>query len=162
MQVNLETPEADAYGGVLINDQGEVLLREPANHFGGYVWTFPKGRRDPGETPETTALREVLEETGQPARIVALIPEVFGGTTTSNVFFLMAPTGKAGAFSWETSQIRWSDEVEAAALISMTKTSTGRARDLAVLGAAFALWGRLQVGGDTSGGCMKKDAGAPS
>ena len=57
-----------AYGGVVINDQGEILLREPRNHFDGYVWTFPKGRPEkeqrPGETPEETAFREVLEETG--------------------------------------------------------------------------------------------------
>ena len=85
----MKVPSADAYGGVLINERGAVQLREPANHFGGYVWTFAKGRPDPGETPEQTALREVLEETGQAARIIALIPEVFAGTTTSTVFFLM-------------------------------------------------------------------------
>ena len=27
-------------------------------------WTFPKGKREPGETDEECALREVLEETG--------------------------------------------------------------------------------------------------
>ena len=53
-----------AYGGVLINDAGHVLLREPANHYGGYVWTFAKGNPDPGESAEEAALREVLEETG--------------------------------------------------------------------------------------------------
>ena len=34
-----------AYGGVVINRQGKLLLREPLNHFEGYVWTFPKGSR---------------------------------------------------------------------------------------------------------------------
>ncbi len=92
-----EVPKADAYGGVLINVEGKVQLREPAGHFGQYVWTFAKGRPDPGETPEETALREVLEETGQGAVIVALIPTVFAGTTSTNVFFLMEPQGPAGA-----------------------------------------------------------------
>lgn len=39
----MNVPSADAYGGVMINDRGEVQLREPVNHFGGYVWTFAKG-----------------------------------------------------------------------------------------------------------------------
>ena len=75
----MKVPNADAYGGVLINDRGEVQLREPTNHFGGYVWTFAKGRPDPGETPEQTALREVLEETGQAAQIIALVPSCSRG-----------------------------------------------------------------------------------
>jgi 8-oxo-dGTP diphosphatase len=136
----MKAPKADAYGGVLINERGEVQLREPSNHFGGYVWTFAKGRPDPGETPEQTALREVLEETGQAARILALIPEVFAGTTTSTVFFLMEPVGKPGPFSDETDAVRWVDRETARLLVAMTTTPTGRERDLRVLDAAFASW----------------------
>lgn len=136
----MKVPSADAYGGVLINDRGEVQLREPANHFGGYVWTFAKGRPDPGEMPEQTALREVLEETGQAARIIALIPKVFAGTTTSTVFFLMEPVGEPGPFSDETAAVRWIDREAARRLVAMTTTPTGRERDLRVLDAAFAIW----------------------
>jgi hypothetical protein len=32
-------PSAKAYGGVLLTRGGRILLREPANHFDGYVWT---------------------------------------------------------------------------------------------------------------------------
>ena len=135
-----EVPKADAYGGVLINDRGKVQLREPAGQFGQYVWTFAKGRPDPGETPEQSALREVLEETGQGAVIVALIPTVFAGTTSTNVFFLMEPHGPAGSFSDETTRVRWVDEGAARTLIARTKTPTGRDRDLQVLKAAFAVW----------------------
>ena len=53
-----------AYGGVVINEQGLVLLREPSSHYDGYVWTFAKGRPDAKESPERTALREVEEENG--------------------------------------------------------------------------------------------------
>ncbi|MEQ1779818.1 MAG: NUDIX hydrolase [Hyphomonadaceae bacterium] len=136
----MKVPSADAYGGVLINDRGQVQLREPANHFGGYVWTFAKGRPDHGETPEQTALREVLEETGQAARIIALIPGVFAGTTTSTVFFLMEPVGEAGPFSGETAAVRWVDDDAARQLMAMTTTQTGRKRDLQVLEAALAAW----------------------
>lgn len=136
----MKVPIADAYGGVLINDRGEVQLREPANHFGGYVWTFAKGRPDPGETPEQTALREVLEETGQAARIIALIPCVFAGTTTSTVLFLMEPVDKPGPFSHETADVRWVDREAARRLIAMTTTAMGRERDIKVIEAAFAAW----------------------
>jgi len=37
----------------------------------GRIWALPKGRLDPGETPEHAAVREVLEETGCDAVIVA-------------------------------------------------------------------------------------------
>ena len=36
----------------------------------GYVWTFPKGRPDAGETPERAALREVKEETGYSTKVI--------------------------------------------------------------------------------------------
>jgi 8-oxo-dGTP pyrophosphatase MutT (NUDIX family) len=131
---------AESYGGVLINARGEVLLREPSGHFGGYVWTFAKGQPDKGETPEQTALREVFEETGYPAKIVAVIPQVFGGTTRTTVFYLMKTDGEPQPFHSETSQVRWVDESEAKKLISLTKTDTCRQRDLAVLDAALKLW----------------------
>ncbi|WP_153117681.1 NUDIX domain-containing protein [Rhodocyclus tenuis] len=60
----------------------------------GYVWSFAKGRPDPGETPEQTALRETREETGVEATIVCPIPGEFVGGTTINRYFLMqAPAG---------------------------------------------------------------------
>lgn len=136
----MKIPKADAYGGVLINDRSEVLLREPANHYGNYVWTFAKGRPERGETPEKTALREVLEETGQAARIIGLIPTVFAGTTSSTVFFLMQPVGEPGRFSDETVALRWVDREAARRLVAMTTTPTGRERDFLVLDAAFAIW----------------------
>src|SRR5262245_38750774 len=75
-----------AYGGVVINAAGEVLLREPADHYKGQIWTFAKGKPEPGETPEQTALREVLEETGIRAHIIERIPGEFIGSCTSNEY----------------------------------------------------------------------------
>lgn len=53
-------------GGLVFDSQGRVLLIRDRQ---GY-WVFPKGHTDPGETPEQTARREVLEETGISGRIV--------------------------------------------------------------------------------------------
>lgn len=128
---------AAAWGGVLVDHQGRVLLREPKGHYDGYVWTFAKGRQDRGETPEQTALREVREETGYPAWIVAPLPGLYRGGTTVTGYFLMLPAGEPGAFcDQETAALRWAGFEEAASLIALTRNATGRARDLAVLAAA--------------------------
>ena len=129
-----------AYGGVIINDQGLVLLREPSGHYDGYVWTFAKGRPDPEEGPEQTALREVLEETGIIAEITGRIPGCFDGSTTSNEYFLMVPIKDTKRFEDETQAIRWATQSEAEPLISMTTNTTGKKRDLKLLKAAFDLF----------------------
>lgn len=49
----------DAAGGLVTNPQGQLLV-----FFRRGSWDMPKGKIDPGETPEQAALREVREETG--------------------------------------------------------------------------------------------------
>lgn len=141
----VSAPKAGAYGGVLFDSQGRTLLREPANHYGGYVWTFAKGKPDAGESPEQTALREVLEETGYACRVIGTLAEAFKGTLSStSAFFLMEPIGAQGAFSDETAQTRWVDFEEARVLISLTKNPAGVSRDLKVLAAAQAAMARVK------------------
>ena len=130
-----------AYGGVVIDEQGQVLLREPTKHFDGYVWTFAKGRANDGETPQEAARREVLEETGVVAEIKGQIPGVFSGSTTENVYFLMTTITATGRWAPdETQSIRWASPEEAKTLISQTTNLKGRQRDLEVLDAALALY----------------------
>ncbi len=43
---------------------------------GGTVWALPKGHIEPDETPEITAQREVLEETGVDAEVVRKLGDV--------------------------------------------------------------------------------------
>lgn len=42
----------------------------------GRVWALPKGRLDEGETPDQTARREILEETGHRADIIDQLDEI--------------------------------------------------------------------------------------
>lgn len=49
----------EAAGGVVENDEKETLMI-----FRRDWWDLPKGKIDPGETPEIAAVREVKEETG--------------------------------------------------------------------------------------------------
>jgi ADP-ribose pyrophosphatase YjhB (NUDIX family) len=130
-----------SYGGVVVNAHGLVLLREPKNHFDGYVWTFPKGRAEPGETEEEVARREVREETGVEARIVERIPGEFIGGTGRTIFFLMAVEKETGELDGETQSIAWVDRHEAIERIKQTTNRLGRERDLKVLQAALATLG---------------------
>lgn len=49
----------EAAGGVVYNPKGKALMI-----FRRGFWDLPKGKIDPGETPEQAAVREVQEETG--------------------------------------------------------------------------------------------------
>jgi ADP-ribose pyrophosphatase YjhB (NUDIX family) len=131
--VSQKTNLHPAYGGVLINDLGQILLCKPRNEFDGYVWTFPKGRPESGETAEETALREVLEETGYNARIIDKLPGIHEGGTSLTQYFLMHPTGGNGAIGGEVKELRWVTTDEAKALLSQTTNAKGRSRDLRVL-----------------------------
>jgi ADP-ribose pyrophosphatase YjhB (NUDIX family) len=48
-----------AGGGLVINENGEILFM-----FRRDKWDLPKGKLDPGESLESCAKREVIEETG--------------------------------------------------------------------------------------------------
>jgi ADP-ribose pyrophosphatase YjhB (NUDIX family) len=125
-----------AFGGILIDTRGRILLRRPANDFDGYVWTFPKGRPEPWEDARQAALREVKEETGYSAEIVDQLPGSFEGGTTTTVYFLMHPQKESSSPDIaETAEVRWATLEEAPKLIKMTTNSKGRERDLAVLAA---------------------------
>ncbi len=48
-----------AAGGLVFNEDNDVLMIYRRGN-----WDFPKGKIDPGESPEEAALREIREETG--------------------------------------------------------------------------------------------------
>jgi 8-oxo-dGTP pyrophosphatase MutT (NUDIX family) len=129
---------AQAYGGVLIDTTGQILLREPANHFDGYVWTFAKGKPDTGESPEETALREVREETGYQAEIIDVLPGIYHSGLSSSAFYVMRPLGEPQPFNWETQAICWVSVEEAEQRIAQTTNLKGRERDLNILVASIA------------------------
>ncbi len=100
-------------GGILL-DGDRVLLIKTRNLKGEEVWTFPKGLVEPGETPERTALREVLEETGFEAEIVRPLGEVTywfvrdGKRVKKTVhWFLMRPLRRVKDPDWEVEAVEW-------------------------------------------------------
>lgn len=129
-----------AYGGVVVRPDGKVLLREPRGHFGGYAWTFPKGRPDAGETGTEAALREVLEETGYRAEIVCEVPGRYEGFETETFYYLMSAGEQVQQPDpFETQSVVWVTFDEARELIGQTPYEVGRERDLAVLRATEQL-----------------------
>jgi 8-oxo-dGTP diphosphatase len=132
-----------AYGGVVINPAGQVLLREPTQGYHGYAWTFAKGKPLVGERPAETALREVYEETGVRAKILLKLPGSFDGARTSNEYFLMSLIEETGTFDSETAAVRWASREEAAELILQTAKPRRRRRDLRVLKLAYAMFESL-------------------
>lgn len=119
-----------SYGGVILSGT-KVLLRRPKGDYDGYVWTFAKGRPDPGETPEDAALREVYEETGFACQIHGTIGS-FAGGTGSTLFYLMSGS-KIAQYGWETQAIQWVELKDAHTWIEKTHNPVGRKRDLAVI-----------------------------
>ncbi|MCR4401927.1 MAG: NUDIX domain-containing protein [Firmicutes bacterium] len=69
--------------GVVVFRGDRVLVIK--NRFG--EWVLPKGRVEPGETPEVAALREVEEETGVRA-------EILGSAGTSEYTYASEGTGE--------------------------------------------------------------------
>ena len=59
--------DRDAARVVLVDGDGRVLLiemRDPLDTDRGWYWVTPGGGREPGESAEECAVREVFEETG--------------------------------------------------------------------------------------------------
>jgi len=63
----------EAAGGLVRNDKGKILFI-----FRNNVWDLPKGKLDPGEMPDTAAIREVKEECGvSNLKITAYLSETY-------------------------------------------------------------------------------------
>lgn len=151
---DLHTPELfgprqddAAYGAVVFDDQGRVLLRRPTNEFGGYAWTWPKGKQAAGDHPIDTAVREVAEETGYTIETVGLLRGGFSsGSSTSHFFVARAVHHDPKTMHWETEAVEWLTPEEAVERIKLSSNTAGRARDLKILEAALTERKKLLAG----------------
>lgn len=65
--------EQHSAGGLVIRKKGSRPQICLVSKKAGRVWAFPKGRVNPGEALEETAVREVLEETGHRGEVISLL-----------------------------------------------------------------------------------------
>ena len=80
----------------IVGEERQYLIVEASRSKG--IWVLPKGHIEPGETPEAAAVREVEEEAGVRAAIVAHAGEseyVAGGKPVRTIFYLMTYEGEA-------------------------------------------------------------------
>jgi 8-oxo-dGTP pyrophosphatase MutT (NUDIX family) len=88
-------------GGLVFNSRQEVaLIRQ------GRRWTFPKGRRDPGEALDATARREVREETGLRGRVLDYLGMVEGVRHETH-YYLMALEAEGDDHDDEVDKVRF-------------------------------------------------------
>lgn len=78
MSASIQSPVIEAAGGVVERSPEQsptfaVIYRERY----GPEWALPKGKREPGESWQQTALREVYEEIGLRVRITGLAGATF-------------------------------------------------------------------------------------
>jgi len=123
-------------GGVVLDSFEEpykIFVCKPSNNYG--PWCFPKGRVDEGENLEQTALREVQEEAGVPAKLLpnASIGSGVGSYSISH-YFMMIRTGEVGPHDFEMEEVRLVTFDEAEQLFS----SAGNSRDVGILNNARA------------------------
>lgn len=101
----------ESAGGLVFNHEQEVaLIRQ------GRRWSLPKGRRDPGEALAVTARREVHEETGVRARIIAYLG-VVEGLRHDTHYFLMAAEADDGVHDDEVDEVRFAPRKKAKRLL---------------------------------------------
>jgi 8-oxo-dGTP pyrophosphatase MutT (NUDIX family) len=92
-------------GVVTVEPDGRFWLVAPTNAFGGYKATFPKGRLEPGMTPQATAIKEAYEEAGLQVQIIAYIGD-FERTTTLTRYYLGRRIGGLPAeMHWESQAV---------------------------------------------------------
>jgi 8-oxo-dGTP diphosphatase len=102
-----------AAGGVIFRTNERGNLRVLVAHRPRYDdWSLPKGKMEDGETAETTAIREVLEETGSHCRIVAPLGATrhrIDGGVKEVEWFAMRPLPDSPGFekNQEVDRVKW-------------------------------------------------------
>jgi len=101
---------------IIRNTKGEILLGKRSNKVSSFpdMWGLPGGLMDYGETPETAAKREVMEELGVEITVLKKSSEIYNVPPTKGnkfhsvniLFYARIKNGKPQAKD-ETQEIKW-------------------------------------------------------
>jgi len=96
------------------------LVRQFRHAADTFIWEIPAGRLDPGETPATCAQRELEEEIGMTADVLARLTTIYTtpGFTNEKIHLFMATELKKGTHKREADEFlevhirRWSEVMD--------------------------------------------------
>jgi 8-oxo-dGTP pyrophosphatase MutT (NUDIX family) len=94
-----------AAGVVVMESDGRFWLVAPTNAFAGYKATFPKGRLEPGMSPQATAIKEAFEESGLQIEITGLIGDFEHLTTITRYYSARRIGGLPTQMDWESQAV---------------------------------------------------------
>lgn len=112
----MRTVDEISAGGLVVNstnDKAAVIGR--IDRRGRLLWSLPKGHIEEGETPEQAAVREVAEETGIAASVVATLGSIdywfvaddHRVHKTVHHFLLRAHGGELSDADVEVAEVAW-------------------------------------------------------
>jgi 8-oxo-dGTP pyrophosphatase MutT (NUDIX family) len=128
----VRTARTVSAGGLVLSSAdpaaAAVVLISRRSPQGAVQWTLPKGQQEPGEILEETALREVHEETGLRARILAPLdtidywfvwaPEQTRYHKFVHYYLMLSTGGDLDDHDAEVDEARWFELTDAAAALS--------------------------------------------
>lgn len=139
---SVNAPPIPGAGGVVLRGDAarpEALL---VRYRQSGTWAFPKGHLETGETPQQAAVREVLEETGVRAQVVAALPETSytndRGEARRIAWFMMSAETGPGS----TAGPQLEDTFSGGGFLGVAEVSIrlSFAEDRALLDQAVTLW----------------------
>jgi mutator protein MutT len=131
--------------GILIDDKGWVLLRQPANEYMGIKWEFYGGHIDYGETKEQAVIRETREETGFKSKIISKLGVYRSNNIKYYVFLLEKTSDQAEWMDFqneeeETWETQFVPVAEAESMLRKNKDIEYRKMLLKALSEAYHRW----------------------
>lgn len=109
-----------AVGAAVIVVGGRVLLARRRVAEGAFLWTFPSGKVEPGESGEQAAVRETREEVGLEVSALKTLGERVHPATGRRMIYvvcdLLAGTAHV-ADADELSQVEWCNRARLAELV---------------------------------------------
>jgi 8-oxo-dGTP diphosphatase len=138
--MSTEAAREVSFGGVVVRGEDVVVIVPRGRR---HVLGLPKGGPDPGESPEQTAAREVLEETGITATVRDRLGQVdysyrrSGRRTEKTVHFFLCvfESGDTADHDHEVQDARWMPLREARRRLSYPGERAMIERALSILGA---------------------------